>query len=90
TGISSIQCMEKDGFQHHIQHYRLILATFPDMLFAGHRTLDALREWFQGIENDIAEQRTTLAETLHMAGLSVSPAPTGHGPAEMKETRFGC
>lgn len=58
--------------------------------FAGHRTLDALREWFQGIENDIAEQRTTLAETLHTAGLSDSPAPIGHGPAEMKETRFGC
>ena len=58
--------------------------------FAGYRTLDALRDWFQGIENDIAGQRTTLAETLQAAGLSVSPAPVGHGPAEMKETRFGC
>jgi hypothetical protein len=58
--------------------------------FAGHRTLDALREWFQGIENDIAGQRTTLAETLQAAGLSVSPAPIGRDPVEMKETRFGC
>ncbi len=58
--------------------------------FKGHRTLDTLREWFQGIENDIAGQRTTLAETLHAAGLSVSPTPIGHSPAELKEARFGC
>ena len=59
--------------------------------FAGHRTLDALSSWFQGIENDISDNRTTLEETLLTAGIPVSDAPiTRHEPVKMSEIRFGC
>ncbi|MHB1659253.1 MAG: hypothetical protein ACYCRF_08085 [Acidithiobacillus sp.] len=59
--------------------------------FTGHRTLDALSSWFQGMENNIADNRTTLEETLRTAGIPVSDAPiTRHEPVKMSEIRFGC
>lgn len=58
--------------------------------FSGYRTLDMLRDWFQGFEDDIAEHRTTIAEILQRAGLQSFETTTGQVSAGMKSAGFGC
>ncbi len=58
--------------------------------FAGYRTLDTLRDWFQNIEDDIAGHHTTVAEVLQNAGLQIDPTPVRQPIVGVKVAAFGC
>lgn len=59
--------------------------------FSGHHTLDELSVWFQSIEDDIANNRTSLGKILHTAGITNSTTPlSALESVATKGWRFGC